>query len=183
MSDINEMNVGPRWYVAHTYSGYENKVKANLEKIIENRGLGHLIFDIRIPVEIVVEKNGENEKEVENKLFPCYVYVKMIMNEESWHAVRNITGVTGFVGPGSRPTPLTDAEVAALDIEQVQQIKLSFNVGDSVTVSGGLFEGYTGTVQAISEDLKNVTVLIKRGNRDMPVELASDEVKLLASQS
>jgi len=183
MSDINEMNVGPRWYVAHTYSGYENKVKANLEKIIENRGLGHLIFDIRIPVEVVIEKNGENEKEVENKLFPCYVYVKMIMNEESWHAVRNITGVTGFVGPGSRPTPLSDAEVAALEIEQVQQIKLSFNVGDSVTVSEGLFEGYTGTVQAISDDLKNVTVLIKRGNRDMPVELASEQVKLLAAQN
>ena len=183
MSDINEMNVGPRWYVAHTYSGYENKVKANLEKIIENRGLGHLIFDIRIPTEIVIEKNGDKEKEVENKVFPCYVYVKMVMNEESWHAVRNITGVTGFVGPGSRPTPLTDAEVAALDIEQVQQIKLSFNVGDSVTVSGGLFEGYIGTVQAISEDMKNVTVLIKRGNRDMPVELASDDVTLLASQN
>ncbi len=181
MSDINEMNVGPRWYVAHTYSGYENKVKANLEKIIENRGLGHLIFDIRIPVETVIEKNGDNEKEVENKLFPCYVYVKMIMNEESWHAVRNITGVTGFVGPGSRPTPLSDAEVAALDIEQTQQIKLSFNIGDSVTVSGGLFEGYAGTVQSISEDLKHVTVLIKRGNRDMPVELESSEVKLLAS--
>ena len=94
MSDINEMNVGPRWYVAHTYSGYENKVKANLEKIIENRGLGHLIFDIRIPVETVIEKNGDTEKEVENKLFPCYVYVKMVMNEESWHAVRNIPGVT-----------------------------------------------------------------------------------------
>ena len=183
MSDINEMNVGPRWYVAHTYSGYENKVKANLEKIIENRGLGHLIFDIRIPVEIVVEKNGDTEKEIENKIFPCYVYVKMIMNEESWHAVRNITGVTGFVGPGSRPTPLSDAEVAALDIEQVQQIKLSFSEGDLVTVSGGLFEGYTGTVQTISDDLKSVTVLIKRGNRDMPVELATDEVKLLEAQN
>ena len=169
--------------MAHTYSGYENKVKANLEKIIENRGLGHLIFDIRIPVEIVIEKNGENEKEVENKLFPCYVYVKMIMNEESWHAVRNITGVTGFVGPGSRPTPLSDEEVAALEIEQEQQIKLSFAVGDTVEVSHGLFEGYSGTVQAISDDLKNVTVLIKRGNRDMPVELATDEVKLLASQN
>ena len=99
MSDINEMNVGPRWYVAHTYSGYENKVKASLEKIIENRGLGHLIFDISIPTEIVIEKNGDVEKEVENKIFSCYVYIKMIMNEESWHAVRNITGVTGFVGP------------------------------------------------------------------------------------
>ena len=183
MSDINEMNVGPRWYVAHTYSGYENKVKANLEKIIENRGLGHLIFDIRIPTEIVIEKNGEKEKEVENKVFPCYVYIKMVMNDESWHAVRNITGVTGFVGPGSRPTPLSDAEVAALDIEQTQQVQLSFNVGDLVTVSAGLFEGYTGTVQAISDDLKNVTVLIKRGSRDMPVELATEEVTLLESQN
>ena len=182
MSDINEMNVGPRWYVAHTYSGYENKVKANLEKIIENRGLGHLIFDIRIPVEIVIEKNGDTEKEVENKLFPCYVYVKMIMNEESWHAVRNITGVTGFVGPGSRPTPLTEEEVAALSIEQEQQVKLSFNVGDTVEVVGGLFEGYSGVVQAISEDLKNVTVLVKRGNRDMPVELEATDIKLVASQ-
>lgn len=182
MSDINEMNVGPRWYVAHTYSGYENKVKANLEKIIENRGLGHLIFDIRIPTEIVVEKNGETEKEVEVKIFPCYVYIKMVMNEESWHAVRNITGVTGFVGPGSRPTPLTEEEVAALSIEQAREIKLSFTVGDAVTVVSGLFEGYSGTVQAISEDLKNVTVLVKRGNRDMPVELEATEVKLADSQ-
>ncbi len=182
MSDINEMNVGPRWYVAHTYSGYENKVKASLEKIIENRGLGHLIFDIRIPTELVIEKNGDSEKEVENKLFPCYVYVKMVMNEESWHAVRNITGVTGFVGPGSRPTPLTEEEVAALSIEQVQQVKLTYAVGDSVEVVGGLFAGYSGVVQSISEDLKNVTVLVKRGNRDMPVELESTDVKLAASQ-
>ena len=105
----------------------------------------------------------------------------MIMNEESWHAVRNITGVTGFVGPGSRPTPLTDEEVAALDIEQVQQVKLSFAVGDTVEIISGLFEGYNGVVQSISEDLKNVTVLIKRGSRDMPVELESSEVKAAAN--
>ncbi len=177
MSDINEMNVGQRWYVAHTYSGYENKVKASLEKIVENRDLGHLIFDIRIPTEIVIEKNGDTEKEVENKVFPCYVYIKMIMNEESWHAVRNITGVTGFVGPGSRPTPLSDEEVAALSIEQTQQIKLAFSVGDEVIVAGGLFEGFGGVVQAISDDLKTVTVLIKRSNRDMSVELESSDVK------
>ena len=182
MSDINEMNVGPRWYVAHTYSGYENKVKANLEKIIENRGLGHLIFDIRIPTEIVIEKNGDKEKEVENKVFPCYVYIKMVMNDESWHAVRNITGVTGFVGPGSRPTPLSDEEVAALSIEQEPEVKLTFNVGDTVEVVSGLFEGYSGVVQAISEDLKNVTVLVKRGNRDMPVELEATDIKLVAAQ-
>ena len=177
MSDINEMNVGPRWYVAHTYSGYENKVKASLEKIVENRGLGHLIYDIRIPVETVIEKNGDVEKEVEVKIFPCYVLVKMTMTEESWHAVRNITGVTGFVGPGSRPTPLSDAEVEALNIE-TKRVELVVKVGDSVTVSEGLFEGYTGTVEAISDDLKKVTVLIKRGRRDMPVELDASVVKL-----
>ncbi len=177
MSDINEMNVGPRWYVAHTYSGYENKVKASLEKIVENRNLGDLIFDIRIPVETVIEKDGDKEKEIESKVFPCYVLVKMVMNEESWHAVRNITGVTGFVGPGSRPTPLSDAEVEALNIEN-KRVELSFKVGDSVVVSSGLFEGYTGTVQIISDDLKKVTVLIKKGRRDMPVELDTNVVKL-----
>ncbi len=183
MSDINEMNVGPRWYVAHTYSGYENKVKTSLEKIIENRGLGDQIFDIRIPTETVIEKNGEVEKEVEVKIFPSYVYIKMIMNEESWHAVRNITGVTGFVGPGSRPTPLTEDEVAALSIESAPQIRVSYAVGDTVSIISGLFEGYTGVVQSISEDLKNVTVLVKRGHRDMPVELETSAVKLLEANS
>ena len=177
MSDINEMNVGPRWYVAHTYSGYENKVKASLEKIVENRGLGHLIYDIRIPVETVIEKNGDVEKEVESKIFPCYVLVKMTMTEESWHAVRNITGVTGFVGPGSRPTPLSEAEVEALNIE-TKRVELAVKVGDNVVVNEGLFEGYTGTVEAISDYLKKITVLIKRGRRDMPVELDASVVKL-----
>lgn len=179
MSDINEMNVGVRWYVAHTYSGYENKVKASLEKIVENRGLGHLIFDIKIPVETVIEKNGDKEKEVEMKIFPCYVYVKMIMTEESWHAVRNITGVTGFVGPGSRPTPLTDAEVESLNIEEKAPVTvLKFKEGDEVVITSGLFEGYNGTVQAVSDDLKVVTVLVKRGRRDMSVELDASVVEL-----
>ena len=178
MSDINEMNVGPRWYVAHTYSGYENKVKASLEKIIENRNLGHLIFDIRIPVETIVEKNGDEEKETKLKVFPCYVYIKMVMNEESWHAVRNITGVTGFVGPGSRPTPLSDAEVEELNIDDTKKVELSLSEGDTVTITAGLFEGFTGTVQSISADLKTVTVLVKRGRRDMPVELDAKIVKL-----
>ncbi len=176
MSDIDEMNVGPRWYVAHTYSGYESKVKANLEKIVENRGLGNLIFDIRIPVETIVEKNGDIEKVTEVKIFPCYVYIKMVMTDESWHAVRTITGVTGFVGPGSRPTPLSESEVEALNIEEVK-VRLSFNVGDNVQIISGLFEGYTGVVQSISEDLRNVTVLVKRGRRDMPVELEAAMIK------
>ncbi len=174
------MNVGPRWYVAHTYSGYENKVKTSLEKIVENRGLGDLIYDIQIPVETVIEKNGDVEKEVEYKLMPGYVLIKMTMNEESWHAVRNITGVTGFVGPGSRPTPLTEAEVEALNIEAVR-VELKFNVGDSVSVVSGLFEGYSGIVQSISDDLKKVTVLVKKGHRDMPVELDASMIKLDAN--
>ena len=176
MSDINEMNVCLRWDVAHTYSGYENKVKTSLEKIVENRGLGNLIYDIKIPVETVVEKDGDTEKEVEVKVFPSYVLIKMIMTEESWHAVRNITGVTGFVGPGSRPTPLSDEEVDALNIEE-KKVHLSYAVGDEVVVSSGLFEGYTGTIQSISEDFKKVTVLVKKGRRDMPVELDANVVR------
>ena len=164
--------------MAHTYSGYENKVKVNLEKIIENRGLEHLIYDIRIPVETTVEPGGEGEEDkiIENKIFPGYVLVKMTMTDESWHAVRNIRGVTGFVGPGSRPTPLSDAEVEALNIEE-RRVKAAFSVGDSVVISEGLFEGYTGTIQSISDDMKTVTVLVKRGRRDMPVELDASKVK------
>jgi transcriptional antiterminator NusG len=143
MSDIDGMNVGLRWYVAHTYSGYENKVKANLEKIVENRGLENLIKDIKVPVETVVHKDGEKEKVEEVKIFPSYVFIKMVMTDESWHAVRNITGVTGFVGPGSRPTPLSEQEVADMSIESVDEAKvqLTFKVGDEVSIVGGLFEG------------------------------------------
>ena len=175
MSDINEMNVGPRWYVAHTYSGYENKVKANIEKVVENRNLSHLIYDVNIPVETVIEKTGDKEKEVESKVFPGYVLIKMTMTDESWHAVRNIRGVTGFVGPGSRPTPLSDEEVDALLIEE-KRVQLSFDVGDEVNIIAGLFEGYSGVVQEISEDKKTVTVLVKRGRRDMPVELDVSQI-------
>ena len=180
MSDIDGMNVGLRWYVAHTYSGYENKVKDNLEKIVENRGLGNLIYEVKVPVETIVEKVGDKEKIKELKIFPSYVFVKMIMTDESWHAVRNITGVTGFVGPGSRPTPLTEKEVADINLESEVESKsqLSFNVGDEVSVISGMFEGYDGVVQSITEDLKTVTVIVKRGRRDMPVEMKADELKL-----
>ena len=180
MSDIDGMNVGLKWDVAHTYSGYENKVKTNLEKIVENRSLGHLIYDIKVPVETIIEKNGDKEKVKELKIYPSYVFIKMIMTDESWHAVRNITGVTGFVGPGSRPAPLSDEEVLSMNIESGEEIKvqLSFNVGDEVSVINGLFEGHEGVVQAISDDLKVVTVLVKRGRRDMPVEIEADMLKL-----
>jgi transcriptional antiterminator NusG len=177
MSDINEMNVGPRWYVAHTYTGYENKVKANVEKTVENRGLQHLIYDVRIPVETTVEKNGDEEKIIEEKIMPGYVLIKMTMTDESWHAVRNISGVTGFVGPGSRPTPLSEQEVEDLAIEE-RKVQSGFSIGDNVKIIDGLFEGYTGAIQTISEDLKTVTVLVKRGRRDMPVELDASKVKL-----
>ncbi|MBO5270189.1 MAG: transcription termination/antitermination factor NusG [Clostridia bacterium] len=170
------MNLGPRWYVAHTYAGYENKVKTSLERIVENRGLGHLIYDIRIPVEIVREVKDGQEKEVEVKVFPSYVLVKMTMNDEGWHAVRNITGVTGFVGPGSRPTPLSDEEVEALNIDQ-KRVELTFKEGDSVDVVSGLFEGYSGVVKSISADFKTVTVLVKKGRRDMAVELEATELR------
>ena len=178
MSNIDELNEGLKWYVAHTYSGYESKVKANLEKIVENRGLGNLIFDIRIPVETVIEKNGAEEKTVEVKVFPSYVFVKMIMTGESWHAVRNITGVTGFVGPGSRPTPLSEEEVARLNFEEVK-VHLSFAEGDEVQIVSGMFEGYSGVIQAISEDLRKVTVLVKRGRRDIHTELDISDIKLI----
>lgn len=171
------MNVGIRWYVVHTYSGYENKVMDSIRKIVENRGLGDLIFDIKVPVELVEEQKGDVTKVVEYKIFPGYVLVKMIMTDESWHVVRNITGVTGFVGPGSRPTPLTEKEVEDLMIEEKKEVRLAFNVGDEVTITDGLFNGYSGTVQSVSDDKKKITVLVKRGRRDIPVELDVEHVK------
>ena len=169
MSDFDEMNLGPRWYVVHTYSGYENKVKISIEKIVENRGLGHLIYDVQIPVEktIVTNEKGD-QKEVETKLFPCYVLLKMTMTDESWHVVRNITGVTGFVGPGSRPTPLTDAEVEMFNVE-IRKDEFRYQVGDAVKVVSGMFEGYSGILQEINESEKQVTVLAKTGRRDIPI--------------
>ncbi len=179
MSDINEMNLGPRWYVAHTFSGYENKVKASIEKIVENRGLGHLIYDVKIPVEISVTTNEKGEqKEVETKVFPCYVLVKMTMTDESWHVVRNITGVTGFVGPGSKPVPLTDEEVEAFNIE-IRTEEFNFNVGDSVAIVSGMFEGYSGTLQEISEDKKQVTVLAATETRAIPIIVDAKDIRII----
>ena len=178
MSDIDQMNLGPRWYVAHTYSGYENKVKSSIERIVENRGLGDLIFDVQIPVEITRTVNDKGvEKEVETKIFPSYVLVKMVMTDESWHVVRNITGVTGFVGPGSKPVPLTEAEVEALHVESHKE-EAGFRIGDAVSIISGMFEGYSGTVQEISEDTKQVTVLASTGKRDIPIIVESKDIKL-----
>ena len=176
MSDINEMNVGPRWYVAHTYSGYENKVKASIEKVVENRNLQHLIYDIRVPVETVIEKNGDKEKEVELKVFPGYVLVKMTMTDESWHAVRNIRGVTGFVGPESKPIPLSEKEVYEMGVEK-KVTKLDYTVGDMVTIIDGAFEGIIGTVREIDVDNNAVCVEISLFGRATPVDLELDQVE------
>ena len=178
MSDIDQMNLGPRWYVAHTYSGYENKVKSSIERIVENRGLGHLIYDVQVPVEITTTTNEKGVvKEVETKVFPSYVLVKMTMTDESWHVVRNITGVTGFVGPGSKPVPLTEAEVEALHVESRKE-DVGFNIGDAVSIISGMFEGYNGTVTEISEDKKQVTVLASTGKRDIPIIVEAKDIKL-----
>jgi len=178
MSEGNFENLGPRWYVAHTYAGYENKVKTNLEKIIENRQLQHLIFDVKVPIEILVDNKDGVEKDVENKLFPCYVLVKMIMTDESWHVVRNITGVTGFVGPGSKPVPLNDDEVAALGVE-IRVVSLPYNIGDTVRIVSGTLTGFIGVVKEISDDKKKIKVLATMFGRETPVELDSDCVELL----
>ena len=179
MSNINEKNQGPRWYVAHTYTGYENKVKDSIEKIVENRGLGHLIYDIKVPVETSVEVNDKGEEKViETKLFPSYVFVKMTMNDESWHVVRNITGVTGFVGPGSEPTPLTDAEIEMFNVEVTSE-EFKFKLGDKVEVVSGIFQGYFGTLQEISEDKKQLVILASTERRDIPIMVETKDVRAL----
>ncbi len=172
MSDFSDAIPEIHWYVVHTYSGYENKVKASLEKIIENRGLQDVIVDIRIPIEVT--KDGE--KQMESKLLPSYVLVKMLMNDANWHVVRNITGVTGFVGPGSKPVPLSDKEVARIGIE-LDTVTLNYEVGDSVKITEGPLANYTGVVQSISEDKKTVTVLASMFGRETPVALKSNQVE------
>lgn len=168
---------GARWYVAHTYSGYENKVKTNLEKIVENRHLQDKIFDIQIPVMTETVQDGGMTKEVEAKVFPSYVLVKMIMTDETWHVVRNITGVTGFVGPGSRPVPLTDDEVAAIGVEKPAVTVLSFEVGDSVKIISGALTGFIGRVEEISDDKKKIKVMASMFGRETPVELEPSNIE------
>ncbi len=184
MGDFSDATTEARWYVAHTYSGYENKVKANLEKIVENRQLQDMIMDIRIPVETVVESTGSDAegntktKEVESKVFPAYVLIKMIMTDATWHVVRNITGVTGFVGPGSKPTPLSDAEVEQIGIEK-HEILLRYEVGDSVRIVSGPLKDFVGVVREISEDKKKIKVLASMFGRETPVELDSADVEAI----
>lgn len=168
-----------KWYVIHTYSGYENKVSTDLAKMVENRQLQDLIFDIKVPTETVVEiGKDDKKKEVERKIFPGYVLIKMIVTDDSWYVVRNTRGVTGFVGPASKPVPLTDEEVAALGVEK-RTVEVTYNVGDSVSITDGPLEGFSGIVEEIDIDSNNVRVTISMFGRETPVELELDQVELL----
>ena len=165
-----------QWYVVHTYSGYENKVAADLEKIIENRKLGDMIFDIRVPTEKVIEKNEKGvEKEYERKTFPSYVLIKMIMTNDTWFIVRNTRGVTGFVGATTTPIPLSEAEVAKLGVETVIYTQ-EFSKGESVKIMDGGFSGCTGVVEEVYPDVQRLKVLVSMFGRETPVEVAYDQV-------
>ncbi len=165
-----------KWYVVHTYSGYENKVASNLEKTVENRNLHDLISEIRVPTETVTEIKDNKKREVERKIFPGYVLVKMILTDESWYVVRNIRGCTGFVGPSSKPIPLTDEEVAKLGVE-TRQVEVSYGVGDSVHITGGPLEGFVGTVTEIDSEKNRVRVTVSMFGRETPVDLELDQAE------
>ncbi len=174
MSEI-EKDPG-KWYVIHTYSGYENKVKANLEKTVENRGLHDLIFEIKVPMEEQIEVKNGKRKAVLRKVFPGYVLVKMIMTDESWYIIRNTRGVTGFVGPGSKPIPLTDEEVRSLGVEDIP-VTLDAEVGDNVRVISGPLENFIGVIEEIYPDKQKVKVMVSMFGRDTPVELDYDQIQ------
>lgn len=159
-----------RWYVIHTYSGYENKVASNLEKTVENRNLHDLIHEVRVPTEIVTEIKDNKTREVERKIFPGYVLVKMVLTDDSWYIVRNIRGCTGFVGPSSKPVPLTEEEVERLGVEE-KQVELNYAVGDSVSIIDGPLEGFIGTVEEIDIEKNRVRVTVSMFGRETPVEL------------
>ena len=194
----NEVNA--LWYVVHTYSGYENKVATNIEKIVENRGLGHLILETKIPLEVVTEtaeekdeylsskddysddeekgeaKRKKNAEPERHKLFPSYVLVRMVMNDETWHVIRNVRGVTGFVGPGSKPVPLSDEEVAALGVE-CRVASIAFEAGDSVMIVAGHLAGSVATVSSIDETTRRIKALVMFGGRETTVELDASDVE------
>lgn len=160
-----------KWYVVHTYSGYENKVAQNIEKVVENRRLQDLILEVRVPTEKVTELKDNKQREVERKIFPGYVLIKMVMTDDSWYVVRNTRGVTGFVGPGSKPVPLSEGEVQKLGVEKRETIIVSYAVGDSVRIVEGPLEGFIGTVEEIDPEKNRVKVTVSMFGRETPVEL------------
>lgn len=165
-----------KWYVVHTRTGYENKVKTDLEKTVENRNMQDRIQEIKIPTEEVVEIKDGKKKVVQRKLYPCYLMVKMIMDSESWYVVRNASGVTGFVGPGSDPVPLTDEEVTAMGVEKIP-IELDIQVGESVRIESGILENFVGVVEAIDTERQKISVVVNMFGRETPVELDFIQVK------
>jgi transcriptional antiterminator NusG len=166
-----------KWYVVHTYSGYENKVASNLETTVANHQLQDLIHEIRVPTEKVLEvgSNGKT-KEVERKIFPGYVIVKMVLTDESWYAVRNIRGCTGFVGPSSKPIPLTDEEVERLGVE-TRNVEVSYQVGDNVQITDGPLEGFIGMVDEIDLEKNRIRVTVSMFGRETPVDLELDQAE------
>lgn len=166
------------WYVVHTYSGYENKVKANIDKAIENRHLEEQIIEVRVPLEDVVEMKNGVKKTVQKKLFPGYVLINMIMNDDTWYVVRNTRGVTGFVGPGSKPVPLTEAEMKPLGIK-TENVSVDFKEGDTIAVVAGVWKDTVGVVQRIDYGKQTATINVELFGRETPVEIGFAEVRLM----
>ena len=166
------------WYVVHTYSGYENKVKANIEKTIENRKLQDQILEVSVPLETAYELKNGVKKQVQRKLFPGYVLLHMEMNDETWYVVRNTRGVTGFVGPGSKPVPLTEAEMKSMGLMKEAEFTVDFNEGDVATIVSGPFEGSQGIISAINLHKQSVTVNIEMLGRETPVEIDFTDVRV-----
>ncbi len=166
-----------KWYVAHTYSGYENKVKVDLEKTIINRNLQDFIFEVRVPTEEVVEVKNGARKVIERKLFPGYVLVNMIMNQDTWYVVRNTRGVTGFVGPGSEPVPLTEDEIANLGMGEKKSFVVDYKEGDEVVAISGAWRDTVGRIKSINPAKQTVTIMVELFGRETPVELGFTEVK------
>ena len=165
-----------KWYVVHTYSGYENKVKANIEKTIENRHLEDQILEVRVPLQEVVEMRNGAAKQVQKKMFPGYVLLNMVMNDDTWYVVRNTRGVTGFVGPGSKPVPLTEEEMLPLGIKK-EDIQVDFAEGDMVVVTGGAWKDTAGVITAINTQKQTVTINVELFGRETPVEISFAEIK------
>ena len=167
-----------KWYVAHTYSGYENTVAVSIQQAVENRNMHNLIAEVSIPLETVTEITDNGPKTVERKVFPGYVLVKMIMTDETWHLVRNIRGVTGFVGSGNKAIPLTEEEIAALGVEK-REVVVGYAVGDSVKITDGALASFIGTVEELDTERGKVRVVVSMFGRETPVELELDQVETI----
>ena len=167
-----------KWYVVHTYSGYENKVKANIEKTIENRHLEDQILEVRVPLQEVVEMRNGAAKQVQKKMYPGYVLLNMVMNEDTWYVVRNTRGVTGFVGPGSKPVPLSEAEMKPLGIKS-DNVSIDYTEGDTIVVVAGAWKYTVGAVYKIDYNKQTVTINVELFGRDTPVEISFSEVRKL----